>query len=91
MNEVLSPSCFDQRIFPFSESIFSFQNDTITKKGALLFFFLSPRDTVFCAMIFLIGTLPRCNYWKEKQKLLGMSCYAKLRIISSYFLCDLFD
>lgn len=91
MNEVLSPSCFDQRIFPFSESVFSFQNDTITKKGALLFFFsFSKRHCLLCND-FLICTLPRCNYWKEKQKLLGMSCYAKLRIISSYFLCDLFD
>lgn len=92
MNEVLSPSCFDWCIFPFSESIFSFQNDTVAKKGAFAFFcFFFPTENVFCAMIFLICTLPRRNYWKERQKLLGMSCYAKLRIISSYFLCNLFD
>lgn len=50
MNEVLSLLCFDRCIFPFSESVFSFQSDTITKKGALFFF--SPIENVFCAMIF---------------------------------------
>lgn len=65
MNEALSASCFDRRIFPFSESVFSFQNDTITKKGALLFFFFAffQTENVFCAMMFF-------NMYTAKTQLL---------------------
>jgi len=55
MNEVLSPTCFDRHIIPFSESVFSLQNDTIIKKGALLFFF-SNRKCLLCNDFFNMYT-----------------------------------
>lgn len=65
----------------FSASVFSLWNDTM--KDVLVFGFFSPNSTCLLYNDFLICTLPKYSYWKEREKLLGMSCYAKLRIISS--------
>ncbi|OWK58579.1 hypothetical protein RLOC_00006102 [Lonchura striata] len=78
-------------IFSLSVKVSSVFGMTQHKGRCFGFWGFFSNSTCLLCNDFLICTLPRYNYWKEREKLLGMSCYAKLRIISSYFLCNLMD